>query len=146
MVNSMSPNLMVTNVTNSLGFYAEGIGLEIAFTVDPDQKSDMDGGIIPNAIFASLRTGVGEMMLQDRKNMAEDAPAAFSVDDTPGGTLSLYFRVDDVDAVIARLGNVPVVKPLQLTWYGMLEIWVRDPDGYVVTIGSPQGDAPDMSS
>ncbi len=146
MVNSMSPNLMVTNVAKSLAFYADGIGLEIAFTVDPEQRSDMDGGIIPNAIFASLRTGVGEMMLQDRNNMAADAPAAFSVEDTPGGTLSLYFRVDDVDAVIARLGEIEVVKPLQLTWYGMKEIWVRDPDGYVVTIGSPDGDAPEMSS
>jgi len=26
----------------------------------------------------------------------------------------------------------------------MHEVWVRDPDGYVVTIGTPKGEAPDV--
>jgi len=142
MVNSMSPNLMVTDVPASLAFYAEGLGGTIAFTVDADQNSDMDGGIIDGAIFASVRLGDAEMMLQDRQNLAEDAPHAFSADDVPGGTFSMYFRVDDVEAVLARLGDVEIVKPLQLTWYGMNEVWVRDPDGYVVTIGTPTGPPP----
>ena len=144
MVNSMSPNLMVTDVPASLAFYVDGLGGTIAFTVNPDQKADMDGGIIDGAIFASVRLGETEMMLQDRHNLAEDAPHAFSVDDTPGGTFSLYFRVDDVEAVLARLGDVEIVKPLQMTWYGMHEVWVRDPDGYVITIGTPKGEAPDV--
>ena len=144
MVNSMSPNLMVTDVAKSLAFYADGLGAKIAFTVDPEQKVDMEGGIIDGAIFASLQLGTSEMMLQDRGNLAEDAPHLFSVDDLPGGTFALYFRVDDVEAVLARLGDVEVVKPLQTTWYGMHEVWVRDPDGYVVTIGTPKGDAPEV--
>ena len=144
MVNSMSPNLMVTDVPASLAFYVDGLGGTIAFTVDPDQKADMDGGIIDGAIFASVRLGETEMMLQDRHNLAEDAPHAFSADDVPGGTFSLYFRVDDVEAVLARLGDVAIVKPLQMTWYGMHEVWVRDPDDYVVIIGTPKGDAPDV--
>lgn len=145
MVNSMSANLMVSDVAKSLAFYADGLGGKIAFTVNAEQKSDMDGGIIDGAIFASVRLGSSEMMLQEKHNLAEDAPQAFSVDDVPGGTFSLYFRVDDVDEVLNRLGDVEVVKPLQLTWYGMKEVWVHDPDGYVVTVGSPEGDAPDMS-
>lgn len=56
----------------------------------------------------------------------------------------MYFRVDDVDAVLERLGDVEVVKPIAQTWYGMREVWVRDPDGYVVTIGTPQGPAPEV--
>ena len=140
----MSVNLMVSNVPASLAFYAGGLGGTIAFTVDPEQNSDMEGGIIENAIFASVRLGESEMMLQDRVNLAEDAPDAFSVDDNPGGTFSMYFRVDDVEDVLARLGDVEVVKPLQLTWYGMNEVWVRDPDGYVVTIGTPTGPPPEV--
>lgn len=144
MVNSMSPNLMVTNVPASLAFYADGLGGKIAFTVDSDQKADMEGGIIEGAIFASVRLGESEMMLQEWHNLAEDAPHAYSVDDVPGGTFSLYFRVDDVEAVLARLGDVEIVKPLQMTWYGMHEVWVKDPDGYVVTIGTPKGEAPEV--
>ena len=144
MVNSMSPNLMVTDIAASLAFYADGLGATIAFTVDPDKNADMDGGIIDNAIFASVRLGETEMMLQERNNLAEDAPHAFSKADTPGGTFSLYFRVDDVESVLARLGEVEIVKPLQMTWYGMHEVWVRDPDGYVITVGTPKGEAPEV--
>ena len=142
MANSMSPNLMVTDVAASLAFYATGLGGTIGFTVDGDHNSNMDGDIIDGAIFASVKLGESEMMLQERGNLAADAPEAFCVDDEPGATMSLYVRVDDVDAVLARLGEVEVVKPMQVTWYGMKEIWVRDPDGYVVTIGSPEGPPP----
>ena len=144
MVNSMSANLMVTDVAKSLAFYADGLGGSIAFTVDADQNSNMEGEVIDGAIFASVRLGESEMMLQDRVNLAEDAPHAFSASDTPGGTFSMYFRVDDVEAVLARLGDVEIVKPLQMTWYGMNEVWVRDPDGYVVTIGTPTGPPPEV--
>ena len=64
-------------------------------------------------------------------------------DTPPGGTFTLYFRVGDVDEVVARIPDGhEVVKPLERTWYGMKEIWVRDPDGYVVTIGAPEGEPP----
>ena len=135
---------MVSDVAKSLAFYADGLGGTIAFTVDADQHSAMDGTIIDGAIFASVRLGTSEMMLQEKSNLVEDAPQAFSADDVPGGTFSLYFRVDDVDETLARIGDVEIVKPLQLTWYGMKEVWVRDPDGYVVTVGSPEGDPPEV--
>ncbi len=136
---------MVSEVAKSLAFYVDGLGGTIAFTVDPQQNSNMEGGIIEDAIFASVRLGASELMLQEKHNLAEDAPHAFSIEDVPGGTFSLYVRVDDVDEVLSRLSDVDVVKPLQLTWYGMKEVWVRDPDGYVVTIGSPEGDPPDLT-
>ena len=136
---------MVLDVSESLGFYAAGIGGEIAFTVDAERNSNMEGGIIDGAVFASVRMGSGELMLQERGNLAEDAPQAFSSADTPAATASLYLRVDDVDAVLERLGDVEIVKPLQQTWYGMREVWVRDPNGYVVTVGTPTGPPPDMT-
>ena len=33
-------------------------------------------------------------------DIVADAPAAFSSSDSPGGSLSLYFRVDNVDEVV----------------------------------------------
>lgn len=138
----MTPNLMVLDVGRSIRFYRDVIGADIAFVVDADQQTDMDGGIPANAMFASLRVGDGEMMLQDRQSLAEDAPMV--TDETEsGGSFTLYFRVDDVDGVVAKLPDgTETVKPLQTTWYGMKEIWVRDPDGYVITIGTPEGDPP----
>ena len=139
---ALSPNLMVTDMEASLGFYHHVVGLPIAFAVDAEQNTDTSGEIVAGTVFAALRAGETELMLQDRVSLAEDAPMV-TEDTAPGGTFTLYFRVDDVDAVVERLpGSQEVVKPLQLTWYGMKEIWVRDPDGYVVTIGSPEGDPP----
>ncbi len=142
MANSMSTNLMVTDMAASLRFYHEVLGLPIAFTVDADQQTDTSGAVVDDAVFAALRAGETELMLQERNSLAEDAPIV-AADTPPSGTFTLYFRVDHVDEVAARIPEShEVVKPLQRTWYGMKEIWVRDPDGYVVTIGTPEGDRP----
>ncbi len=143
MANSMSTNLMVIDVAEALAFYRDVIGGEIAFVVDDNQVTTMDGSIPDNAVFASVRIGDSEMMLQERMSLAEDAPIV-TADSEPGGTFALYFRVDDVDAVVARLPEATqVLKPLQQTWYGMKEIWVRDPAGYAITIGTPEGPPPE---
>jgi len=142
MANSMSTNLMVIDVAEVLHFYRDVIGGEIAFVVDSKQETAMDGSIPEDAVFASVRIGDSELMLQERMSLVEDAPMV-AADSEPGGTFAMYFRVDDVDAVVAKLPEgTEVLKPLQMTWYGMKEIWVRDPAGYVITIGTPEGDPP----
>jgi len=142
MINSVTANLMVTNMAASLRFYHEVLGAPIAFTVDADQNTEMPGVISDDAVFASVRAGDAELMLQQRANLLADSPA-FDETTTPGGSFTLYFRVDDVDAIVARLpADTPVVKPLETTWYGQREIWVRDPDGYVITVGMVDGEPP----
>ena len=133
---------MVLDVAEAVTFYRDVIGGEIGFVVDANQESAMDGTIPDDAVFAMVRIGASELMLQDRMNLVDDAPMV-TADSEPGGTFALYFRVPDVDAVVARLPTgTEVLKPLQMTWYGMKEIWVRDPAGYVITIGTPEGDPP----
>jgi len=142
MVNSMSTNVMVLNVGEAVHFYSDVLGGEIAFVVDDKQQTSMDGTIPENAVFASVRLGTSEVMFQDRANLVEDAPMV-EADSVPGGTFAMYLRVDSVDEVIARFPeSTEIVKPVQMTWYGMKEIWIRDPAGYVLTIGSPEGEAP----
>ncbi|MBT8241377.1 MAG: VOC family protein, partial [Acidimicrobiia bacterium] len=115
----MSTNLMVIDVAEALHFYRDVIGGEIAFVVDTDQQTTMDGTIPDNAAFASVRVGDNELMLQERLSLAADAPMV-TPDSEPGGTFTLYFRVDDVDAIVSRLPKgTEVLKPLQKTWYGM---------------------------
>lgn len=133
---------MVLDVAEAVRFYSEVIGGEVAFVVDDQQQTSMDGTIPDNAVFASVRMGTGEVMFQERSNLVEDAPMV-EADSSPSGTFAMYMRVDAVDEVIARLPeSTEVLKPVQFTWYGMKEIWIRDPAGYVLTIGSPEGEAP----
>lgn len=145
MINSVCMNLMITDMVASLRFYHEVLGADLAFTVDADQKTEAPGKIGDDVVFASVRAGDSELMLQERVSLIEDSPA-FDAATTPGASATLYFRVDDVDAIAARLPKqTEILKPLETTWYGMREIWIRDPDGYVLTIGTPDGPPPETS-
>ena len=71
-------------------------------------------------------------MLQTRKSFAEDLPA-FDPSKPLGGSVALYFRDAEPDALYARLkSEVTVLKPPTTTWYGMREIYFADPDGYIL--------------
>jgi len=143
-INSVIVNLMVTDMVATLRFYHETLGATITFTVDAEQNTEMPGEISDKAVFASLQAGPSEIMVQERQSLLADSPA-FDSDTVPHASATLYFRVDDVDAIAARLPETTeIVKPLQTTWYGQREIWIRDPDGYVLTIGSPDGDPPEV--
>jgi catechol 2,3-dioxygenase-like lactoylglutathione lyase family enzyme len=61
-----------------------------------------------------------------------------------GNGVLLWFEVDDFEAAMARIGDLQpeIVMPRHRNpnpshW----EIWIRDPDGYVVVIASPDGSA-----
>jgi catechol 2,3-dioxygenase-like lactoylglutathione lyase family enzyme len=71
---------------------------------------------------------------------AHEHPSLMSPDHgPPGNGLLLFFRVDDFDmalprarALVARLEEEPHVNPNT----GTMELSLRDPDGYYVTISS----------
>ncbi|MYD52012.1 MAG: hypothetical protein F4W93_11095 [Dehalococcoidia bacterium] len=53
---------------------------------------------------------------------------------------SLYFYPDNVDAVWSQLKDkVEVEVPLQDMDYGMREFTIRDPNGYALNFGTPNG-------
>ena len=62
----------------------------------------------------------------------------------PGHGVLLWFEVDDFDAAVerARALRVDIIEePHVNPAPGHREIWIRDPDGYVVVIASPDGEA-----
>lgn len=71
-----------------------------------------------------------EVMYQTRASVADDLP---SLADSPVGGTFLFIEVDDLDAVSAALGDVPVLFPRRTTFYGMDEFGVREPGGNAVT-------------
>jgi len=56
----------------------------------------------------------------------------------------LWFEVDDFDAAVERARSLRarVVEEPHVNPEGeQREIWIRDPDGYLVVISSPAGEA-----
>jgi catechol 2,3-dioxygenase-like lactoylglutathione lyase family enzyme len=61
-----------------------------------------------------------------------------------GNGVLLWFEVDDFDAAVARVGELRaeiVMAPYHHEGAGQWEVWLRDPDGYVVVLSSPDGSA-----
>ena len=79
--------------------------------------------------FVILVLGQAQVMLQTHASLAEDDAALAGA---VGGATLLYVRVPDLDAVIARLGDAPVLVAERRTFYGAREIGVRTPGGHVV--------------
>jgi catechol 2,3-dioxygenase-like lactoylglutathione lyase family enzyme len=67
-----------------------------------------------------------------------------------GNGLALWFQVDDFDATVERAGAVGaeiVLAPHRNPRDGPggpahRELWLRDPDGYLVVVASPDGESP----
>jgi catechol 2,3-dioxygenase-like lactoylglutathione lyase family enzyme len=87
----------------------------------------------------------GQLILQLHAWDEEEHPNLVGTDAAPHGHgVLLWFEVDDFDAAVERaralkaeIVEEPHINPAP----GHREIWIRDPDGYVVVIASPDGEA-----
>ena len=75
---------------------------------------------------------------------AEEHPNLVNADAAPPGHgILLWFEVDNFDEVVQQaraLGAQVVLEPHVNPRPAHREIWLRDPDGYVVVIASPDGE------
>jgi hypothetical protein len=85
----------------------------------------------------------GRMLLQLHAWDEEDHPNLVNADAAPPGHgVLLWFQVDDFDAAVERarrLGAEIIEEPHINPAPRHREIWLRDPDGYVVVGGSQSG-------
>ena len=62
----------------------------------------------------------------------------------PGHGVLLWFELDDFDAAVGRARDLRaevVLEPHVNPAPNHREMWIKDPDGYVVVIASPDGEA-----
>ena len=124
-------NLMVQDVSRSAEFYTSVLGMTVSFFVDKDFNTQMtpEGDII----LASLEWDGSQLMLQRADSLGEELPEMQGRSPTLTGTL--YFRGAPVDDVLSRLSEDQIVKQPFTQWYGMRELYFKDPDGYVICAG-----------
>jgi len=87
----------------------------------------------------------GRLLLQLHAWDVEDHPNLKDAGAAPVGRgVLLWFQVADFDAALERvrgLGAEIIEGPLVNPAPRHREIWLRDPDGYVVVLASPDGEA-----
>ena len=86
----------------------------------------------------------GEIVLQLHDWHAHDHPNMGDADAAPHGYgVLLWFQVDDLDLAVARTRQmrVPLLRePFVNERAQQREIWLHDPDGYVVVLAGLPGD------
>ena len=123
----LSPLLTVEAIEPCLSFWVERLGF--AKTVEVP-----DGSSLGFVILA--KDGV-EIMYQSRASVAKDIPPMVSSAAGAMPAMGLFIEVGDIDAVEQSLSGIPHVIPRRKTFYGMDEVVVRDPGGYVVVFAQP---------
>ena len=87
----------------------------------------------------------GALILQLHAWDEEQHPNLVNADAAPvGHGVLLWFEVDDFDAAVKRARSLEVTvleEPHVNPAPQHREMWMRDPDGYVVVIASPDGEA-----
>jgi uncharacterized glyoxalase superfamily protein PhnB len=80
--------------------------------------------------FVILKQGDSEIMLQTRESMKKDVSAASQA--MLSMTCCLYIEVDSFTDALDRIQGAEVLVPQRDTFYGMREIYVREPEGQIV--------------
>lgn len=123
MLKSLTPNLMVDDVTETIEFY-EQLGFSTAATV-PNETND-------GLQFAILVKDSVTLMAQEKNNFAKEYPAMNMKDFKP--SVSLYIQVDDLYSLYEELAIKKLIySDLKTTFYGAKEFAILDNSGYVLT-------------
>lgn len=111
---------MVDAIEPSLKFWVEQLGFEKTVEVPEGDKLG----------FVILQKDGTEVMLQSRESVKKDAGPASEAVLSQGA--SLYIEVDDFSDALKRVQGTEVLVPERTTFYGMREIFVREPGRHVV--------------
>ncbi len=124
MYETITTNIMVKNVKETIKFYEEKLGFQKILSV-PEE------GEILN--FAILNKDKISIMLQEQKSLVEEYPTLKTNEIVP--TFTLFITVDNVSAVYNELKEkVKVAKELHKTFYGKDEFAIFDNNGNILTI------------
>jgi catechol 2,3-dioxygenase-like lactoylglutathione lyase family enzyme len=126
------PLIAVTDVEASSRWYQALFGCESGHGGDSYERLLADGRLI--------------LQLHRFEVEHHHGPIGDSADKPYGNGVLLWFEVDDFDAAMERVSamQAEIVMPKHRNpnpshW----ECWLRDPDGYVVVVASPDGSAPE---
>jgi uncharacterized glyoxalase superfamily protein PhnB len=113
-IQDLIPLLFVEDMDGSLAFYRDQLGFDVAEKWEPEGK----------IAWCRLVRGGATLMLQEA--CEEDGPAAGR-----GRGVGFFFHCDDADTVHIELcAKGLLLDPPTTAFYGMKQLFFKDPDGY----------------
>ena len=124
----IEPLIVVKNVKESSQFYQELLDCESGHGGDEYE----------------MLLHQGKLILQLHQHDAHEHPEMWNPGVPPGNGVVLWFRTDNFDECVGRIRDLkaiivaePHVNPNAL----QNEIWLKDPDGYLIVVSNNFGDA-----
>jgi hypothetical protein len=124
---SLAPVLIVKAVEPCIEFWRDRLGFSVADTV---LQGDQIG-------FAILVGDDVTVMYQSEASLAKDIPAISGPKLISPNVF--YLSVTSIDEIEKRLEGIEKVVPRRTTFYGAIEIGIREPGGYVVLFAQSPG-------
>lgn len=124
---SLAPVLIVKAVEPCIEFWRDRLGFSVVDTV-------LEGDEIGFAILVG--DGV-TVMYQSEASLAKDIPAIAGPKLVSPNIF--YLSVTSIDDVAKRLEGIEKVVPRRTTFYGAIEIGIREPGGYVILFAQSPG-------
>jgi glyoxylase I family protein len=125
-VRDLIPLLFVQNLEQSVHFYCETLGFELAESWAPDGTLG----------WCRVKRGGASVMLQ--LACEEDGPP-----EGRGRGVGFYFLCDDANRLYEELDAKGFdVDPPRVAFYGMNQLYLRDPDGYELCFQNPTDEVP----
>lgn len=124
MFRKLTPVLVVEKIEPCLPLWVERLGFTKVTEVPEGDKVG----------FVLLASGSIEVMYQTRTSVEADLKRQVERGIPSTG---FFIEVESIDEVIAKLGNYPVEIPRRETFYGMVEIGIREAGGTLVLFASP---------
>jgi uncharacterized glyoxalase superfamily protein PhnB len=115
----ITPVLIVDEVEKSLPFWVDRMGFTMVTNVPEGQRLG----------FVILARDGAELMMQTLTSVQRDEPRFAPEGVNTKGTV-LFIEVEDFADVRQRLEGYPIVMPERVTFYGMREIGVSEPNGH----------------
>lgn len=119
---SLTPNIMVNDVNETLDYYTNVLGFDL---VDTNPVSgEFEWGYV-------MLNSVG-LMFQEVKSIKNEYPQLKDL--KVGGALTLYIRVKNINDLFENIKDqVTIVKPMNTTFYGTNEFAIEDVNGFILT-------------
>lgn len=122
-LNTITPNLMVNDVEETIEYYTDILGFTLLRTVPEEGNLD----------WAMVKRNDVVMMFQSSKSLKNKMPRLQG--QKPGGGLTFYIKVDGISELHNQLfdNEVEIISELESTFYDTIEFSIIDVNGYVLT-------------
>jgi uncharacterized glyoxalase superfamily protein PhnB len=131
-INTLTPNLAVADIRQTVQFYRENLGFELVMAV-PETQDGIDQQLHDNKVYvyAMLKKDSIELMFQRLDTLKEDI--SLFDKDAIGASVSLYMQGKGIDEFYTELKNKNIqISEMKLTWYGIKEFYIKDNNGYIL--------------